>query len=257
MDSAVAHPNYAPTVRFVLAALLVAAAVAGHASAAQAYTCFDVQATIVGTSGNDRIHGTSGRDVIVGLGGNDTVWGLDDSDRICGNGGSDTLIAGPGVDQVDGGSGRNVLKGGSGDDRLYGGASVDSFWPGAGNDVVDGRGTSGGEWVHYERAADPVDVNLSIGHATGEGTDILVAILDVVGSRFGDVVTGNAGDNVLKLGEGNDRGLGKGGNDRILGGSGADDLDRGPGANFNDGGDGNDHCLNPDPVSGALHCESP
>jgi len=27
--------------------------------------------------------------------------------------------------------------------------------------------------------------------------------------------------------------------------------------NTNDGGDGNDHCLNPDPGSGALHCESP
>jgi Ca2+-binding RTX toxin-like protein len=157
---------------------------------------------------------------------------------------------------VDGGSGRNILKGGSGDDRLSGGAYVDSFWPGAGNDVVDGRGTSGGEWVHYDSASGAVNVDLSIGHAAGEGTDILVGILDVVGSRFGDAIKGNTGDNVFKLGNGNDHGVGGGGNARSLGGAGADVLDGGPGVNVNDGGDGNDHCLNPDPVAGALHCES-
>jgi hypothetical protein len=43
----------------------------------------------------------------------------------------------------------------------------------------------------------------------------------------------------------------------LLGGPGSDDLDGGGGMNTNNGGDGNDHCLNPDPVSGALHCESP
>jgi hypothetical protein len=32
-------------------------------------------------------------------------------------------------------------------------------------------------------------------------------------------------------------------------------LDGGGGTNVNDGGDGNDHCLNPDPVGGALNCE--
>jgi serralysin len=244
-------------VRFVLAALVVAAAFAGHVAAARAYSCFDVQATIVGTKGNDHIHGTSGRDVIVGLGGNDTIWGLGDADRLCGNGGDDKLIAADGVDKVNGGSGRNVLKGGPGDDTLFGGPSVDSFWPGAGNDVVDGKGTPGEEWVHYEHAQGPVSVDLSIGHATGDGTDILVAIWDVAGSRFGDLIKGNEGDNILRLGRGNDRALGKGGSDHILGGPGTDDLDGGAGANVNDGGDGNDYCINPNAAAGALHCETP
>jgi Ca2+-binding RTX toxin-like protein len=112
--------------RIAFAALVVSAAFFGQASAALAYSCFDVKATIVETKGSDHIHGTSGRDVIIGLGGDDTIWGLDDSDRLCGNGGNDKPVAGPGVDQVDGGSGRNVLKGGAGDDRLCGGPSPDS-----------------------------------------------------------------------------------------------------------------------------------
>jgi Ca2+-binding RTX toxin-like protein len=241
--------------RIAVVALALAAGFLGQAAAAHAYSCYDVTATIVGTKGNDRLHGTSGRDIIVGLGGDDTIWGLDDADRLCGNGGDDKIIAGAGVDQVDGGSGHNVLKGGSGDDRLYGGPSEDSFWPGAGNDVVDGRGTGGEEWVHYENAGGPVTVDLSIGHATGEGTDILVAILDIAGSRHGDVIKGNDADNILRLGKGNDKGFGKGGMDHIFGGPGSDDLDGGGGMNVNDGGDGNDHCLNPDPVDGALNCE--
>jgi serralysin len=241
--------------RVAVSALVLAAAFFGQTAVAHAYSCFDVKATIVGTNGNDQIHGTSGRDVIVGLGGDDTIWGMDDSDRICGNGGNDKIVAGSGVDQVDGGTGRNVLKGGSGDDRLYGGPSVDHFWPGPGNDVADGRGTTGAEWVHYERAGGAISVDLSIGHATGEGTDILVAILDVAGSRYGDVIRGNWADNILRLGKGNDKGFGRAGMDRILGGPGADELDGGPGANTNDGGAGNDHCVNPDPVHDALNCE--
>jgi Ca2+-binding RTX toxin-like protein len=243
--------------RIAIAALAVAAGFLGNATAAQAYQCFDVTATIVGTSGDDKIQGTSGRDVIVGLGGDDTISGLGDADRICGNGGNDKLVAGAGVDQVDGGTGKNVLKGGSGDDRLYGGPSQDSFWPGLGNDVIDGRGTPDHEWVHYENASGPMSVDLDTGHATGQGTDILVSIVDVAGSRYGDVIKGNELANTLRLGRGNDTGIGRAGPDRLLGGPGSDDLDGGGGANTNDGGDGNDHCLNPDPVSGALHCESP
>jgi Ca2+-binding RTX toxin-like protein len=242
--------------RIAFAALVVSAAFFGQASAALAYSCFDVKATIVETKGSDHIHGPSGRDVIIGLGGDDTIWGLDDSDRLCGNGGNDKPVAGPGVDQVDGGSGRNVLKGGAGDDRLCGGPSPDSFWPGAGNDVVDGRGTPGEEWVHYENASGPVTVDLSTGHATGEGTDILVAILDIAGSRYGDVIKGNEDDNILRLGKGNDHGLGRGGSDTLLGGPGADDLDGGAGSNTNDGGDGTDTCISPNPGAGALNCES-
>ena len=242
--------------RTLLVAVLLGGALLANAGAAAAANCQGLLATIVGTKHNDHIRGTSGRDVIVGQGGNDTISSLGGDDRICGNGGNDKLLAGPGVDKLDGGSGRNVLKGGAGDDRLCGGPSPDSFWPGAGNDVVDGRGTPGEEWVHYENASGPVTVDLSTGHATGEGTDILVAILDVAGSRYGDVIKGNEDDNILRLGKGNDHGLGRGGSDTLLGGPGADDLDGGAGSNTNDGGDGTDTCISPNPGAGALNCES-
>jgi hypothetical protein len=189
--------------RLALVVAVVATAFLGNAAAAHAYQCYDVTATIVGTKADDELHGTNGRDVIVGLGGDDVIRGLDDADRLCGNGGDDKIIAGAGVDQVDGGTGRNVLNGGNGDDRLYGGPSTDSFWPGLGNDVVDGRGTPDREWVHYDTAHGPVSVDLDTGHATGEGTDILVAIHDIAGSRFGDIIVkGDEYDNVLRLGKG-------------------------------------------------------
>ncbi len=243
--------------RTLLVAALLGGALLANSGTAAAATCQGLPATIVGTKHDDHIRGTSGRDVIVGLGGNDTISSLGGDDRICGNGGNDKLLAGPGVDKLDGGSGRNVHKGGADADSLYGGPSVDSFWPGSGNDIVNGGGTGGHEWVHYENSPGPMTVDLQSGQANGFGTDLLFAVLDVVGSKFSDVVKGNDEDNVLKLGKGNDTGVGRGGSDTIFGGPGADDLDGGTGANTNDGGDGNDQCLNPEPVSGALHCESP
>jgi len=102
-----------------------------------------------------------------------------------------------------------------------------------------------------------MSIDLGTGHATGEGTDILVAIWDVAGSSHADVVKGNGGDNILRLGRGNDRGFGKGGKDRVYGGPGEDDLDGGSGQNVVGGGDGQDICHNPDSAAGALDCEAP
>jgi Ca2+-binding RTX toxin-like protein len=257
VDSASGGRAYAASMRTLLVAALLGGALLANAGFAAAANCQGFSATMVGTKHNDHIRGTSGRDIIVGLGGNDTISSLGGDDRICGNGGNDKLLAGPGVDKLDGGTGRNVLKGGADADSLFGGPSVDSFWPGSGNDVVSGGGTGGHEWVHYENSPGPMNIDLASGEANGFGTDLLFAVLDVVGSMFGDVVKGNDDDNVLELGKGNDTGVGRGGSDTIFGGPGADDLDGGAGANMNDGGDGNDHCVKPDPVSGALHCESP
>ena len=195
--------------RTLLVAALLGGALLANAGTAAAANCLGLPATIVGTKHNDHIRGTSGRDVIVGLGGNDTISSLGSDDRICGNGGNDKLLAGPGVDKLDGGSGRNVLKGGADADSLYGGPSVDSFWPGSGNDIVNGGGTGGHEWVHYENSPGSMTIDLESGQANGFGTDLLFAVLDVVGSKYGDVIKGNDDDNVLKLGKGNDTGIGR------------------------------------------------
>jgi Ca2+-binding RTX toxin-like protein len=65
-------------------------------------------------------------------------------------------------------------------------------------------------------------VNLGTGAATGSavGTDTLISIENVLGSSLDDILTGNAGANVLD---------GSGGNDLLAGGAGDDVLDGGDG----------------------------
>jgi Ca2+-binding RTX toxin-like protein len=65
--------------------------------------CFGKVATMVGTSGSDRLRGTNGNDVIVGRGGHDLIRSGGGKDRICGSGGDDVLLAGSGKDLLDGG----------------------------------------------------------------------------------------------------------------------------------------------------------
>lgn len=67
------------------------------------YECFGLEATMVGTDGNNTIHGTSGRDVIVARGGDDIIYG---------DGGDDVICAGNGDDHLRGGSGDDECRGG-------------------------------------------------------------------------------------------------------------------------------------------------
>lgn len=119
-------------------------------------TCHGVQATIVGTPGNDTIGGTGGRDVIVALGGNDRIYSGAGRDLICagggadlGNGGSaadrafggagkDRLLGRGGGDVLKGNAGNDVLKGGAGPDRIRGGRGIDTCRGGAGLDSIRG-----------------------------------------------------------------------------------------------------------------------
>ena len=71
--------------------------------------CNGLVATIIGTSGDDKIDGTEGADVIVGLGGNDNLRGLGGNDTICGNEGNDLLRGSSGTDFCDGGLGTNTF----------------------------------------------------------------------------------------------------------------------------------------------------
>ncbi len=55
----------------------------GASHAAPPERCLGRDATIVGTSGDDRLHGTPHADVIVGMGGDDRIDGAGGNDRIC------------------------------------------------------------------------------------------------------------------------------------------------------------------------------
>lgn len=125
-------------------------------SSAAAYTCGGLNATLVGTNGDDRLTGTDEVDVIVGLDGKDKIFGLDGNDIICGgrgrdrifggnghddiwgNGGNDRIVGQNGKDIIHGGNGHDYVLGRAGADRIYGDAGNDRIWGGRGVDVIDG-----------------------------------------------------------------------------------------------------------------------
>jgi hypothetical protein len=101
-------------------------------------TCAGLSATIVGTSGADRLPGTPGFEVIVGGRGNDRIGGGGGNDLICAGPGNDRVAGGGGEDRLLGGPGRDRLRGGRGNDRLIGGPGADRFRGGPGIDAASG-----------------------------------------------------------------------------------------------------------------------
>ncbi len=173
-------------------------------------------------------------------------------DRLVGNSldggdGADTLT-GVDTESLDGSRGPASLVGGSGADRLDGAAAEAT--------------------ASYVTSAAPVRVALPASASGGDAEgDVLVGIEHVTGSRFADVLTGDAGVNELEgglgadrlaggegadtidgaagtdalAGEGGDDTLrGSGGRDRLTGGAGDDTLDGDGGRDRLDGGEGDD-----------------
>jgi RTX calcium-binding nonapeptide repeat (4 copies) len=108
------------------------AAVVDLQAAAVTRKCGGKKATIVGTSGADKLNGTKKRDVISGLGGNDTIKGVAGNDLLCGGGGNDKIFGHGGKDKLYGGDGNDVLKGGTGKDLLKGNDGKDTLNAGKG-----------------------------------------------------------------------------------------------------------------------------
>ena len=175
------------------------AAAAGSASAA-APKCFGKKATIVGTNKADVLKGTGKADVIVALGGNDKVKALGGDDLICGGSGNDKLYGGSGFDRI---------QGAEGNDQLFGEAGIDDLWGESGNDTMNGG--PGTNWAIFADAPAGVDVDLSAGQATGDGTDRLIAIQGLIGSYHDDTLVGDVGMNQFEGLEGDDTMDGGGG----------------------------------------------
>jgi len=168
------------------------AAAAGSVSAA-APKCFGEKATIVGTNKADVLNGTAKADVIVGLGGNDKVTAVGGNDLICGGTGNDKLYGGSGFDRI---------QGEVGNDQLFGEAGMDDLWGQEGNDTFNGG--PGFNFALFADSPNGVDVDLSVGEATGEGTDKLSGIQAVFGSDFDDTLVGDTTTNQFEGLEGND-----------------------------------------------------
>ena len=87
----------------------------------------------------------------------------------------------------------------------------------AGDNILDGLG--GLDTVSYQDATAAVNVSLAISGAQatgGSGSDTLLNIERLTGSRFNDTLTGNTGTNTLDGGAGNDVMTGGAGNDTYI-----------------------------------------
>jgi Ca2+-binding RTX toxin-like protein len=168
---------------------------------------------LTGDGGNNVLKGGDDIAVLTGGPGDDTlIGGAKGWATLLGGSGADTLIGGSRGDELDGGMGDDVLRAGGGGDGLVGGPGNDSIGGGTGEDVV-----------RFLGAKAPVTANLASGTATGEGTDTLVRIEEIVGGPFGDRLVGNDRTNLLSGFGGNDRlNGGVGGYDTIMGGTGVD-----------------------------------
>jgi hypothetical protein len=194
----------------ILAALLTLPPQGGAGSR---YTCFGLQATIVGTDRPDVLRGTSRRDVIAGREGNDEIAGLAGNDLLCGGFGNDRLDGGPGFDRLDGGGGVNRCVNGERRARCRRGPSPPPPPPplpppppapaascrGIRASIV---GTAGDDVLAGTAAADVI-AGLA-GNDTIDGLD------------GGDLLCGDAGDDRLSGGAGRDRLLGGSGTDSCL-----------------------------------------
>lgn len=168
---------------------------------------------LTGNSGNNSIHSGSGSDHLKGGAGRDSLYGEDGRDYLSGGSGSDTLS---------GGAGNDVLAGGSAGDRISGGYGLDL--------------------VSYAGSTAAVNVSISSGRGHGghaEG-DVLLGVEGIIGSNFGDTLSGGGGANRLYGGEGEDVLSGGSGSDTIIGGAGSDRILSGAGADRISGGHGFD-----------------
>ncbi|KQN00021.1 hypothetical protein ASE78_17795 [Sphingomonas sp. Leaf25] len=205
--------------------------------------------TITGATGSDILSGGGGNDVLIGLAGNDMLMGDDGDDVLIGGAGDDRLFGGAGSDTASyadaavgvtvslaiagaqaTGDGSDTLEGienliGSRfNDILTGDAGANRLEGGAGSDRLDGG--EGDDTVSYAGAMAGVTVNLMQGSTikTAGGADILIGIENVVGSAFGDTLTGGAGRNYIEAGAGDDTVSGGLGDDMLFGGDGFDTL---------------------------------
>jgi Ca2+-binding RTX toxin-like protein len=260
----------------VLAAFLSVAFI-GPQAAVAAPECFGREATIVGTSGDDKIEGTPGPDVIVGKGGDDKIDGRGGNDRIC---------AGPaGFDQVKGSAGDDRIEvegfnpeetpveehyatayGGAGDDLVRGTDFYAAITGGDGDDklVTDSAhlvsGDDGADVLHGlptshqsrlspgagpDEIVDESDTGILVVSSAPNGVtvDLELGVLNgwghdtVSGIMF---VEGSKFDDVLKGSAAVEILEGRGGDDVLVGRAGDDHLHGSEGADRVFGGDGND-----------------
>jgi hypothetical protein len=233
--------------------------------------------TLQGGGGGDRTQGGDGDDTLSGGAGDDGLLGGAGEDTAdysqfympSPTDGLNVNLAtgqatGEGTDQLSGVEGvkgsdytsdiltasdaGSTLDGGFEADTLIGGASADVLRSGATDadpDRLEGRGgddtldVGDQDVVSYEHAPSAVHIDLGLSTASGDGADVFVGSPGtVIGSRYGDHITGDGNANKLVGGPGPDTLDGAGYYDTLYPGRGDDTVDGGPGSdtvNYDDG----------------------
>lgn len=146
----------------------------------------------------------------------ETLTGVPTSDFLIGGVGNDTLNSG----DVAGNPRHDRLHGQGGDDLLRPGIGRDIVYGDEGSDTVDYSNAVGAVVAQldlffvYETRLTAAGVTVGGGDVTSLG-DIVYTVENVIGSVFGDRLNGDAADNVLTPGGGNDIIYGGGGNNTV------------------------------------------
>ncbi|MEM0986532.1 MAG: M10 family metallopeptidase C-terminal domain-containing protein [Pseudomonadota bacterium] len=172
----------------------------------------------------------SDNDILFGEAGNDLLQGGWGNDRLDGGSGNDTLQGGAEEDTLEGGTGDDTLAGGGGDDLLIGGAGADDITGGGGTDTVS-----------YTASTSGVIADILNGGTVGDAAgDTFSSVEIVLGTAFGDTLSGGNDTDELRGGDGNDTLNGREGNDVLLGSAGNDTINGGGGDDLLNGGAGTD-----------------
>jgi Ca2+-binding RTX toxin-like protein len=192
-------------------------------------TIFDLGAWIDSNMAPGRAvqRGTDAAETLTGTGEDDALFGLGGNDQLDGAGGDDLLFGGGGADAFDGGTGFDVVDYRNAGSAVRVGVPVyDGSEPG---NQGAGDSFAGVERIEltalddtlYWRSAEAIEVS-------GNGGDDLVVLLDgqgdIEGGAGADRIVGGAQADTLSGGEGTDRLEGGAGDDVLDGGLGADEL---------------------------------
>ncbi len=235
----------------------------GNIGGAVASTIIKNIENIAGTQYKDIITGDSSNNLLVGgYDHNAAITSRTGDDTLAGGAGADVIIGDMQIASMVTGvmfGGDDLLNGGSQDDIIYGDSAPilstsalvvaadqssetvvntvnnvgtilstviggnDTLIGGAGNDYLDGG--SGWDTVDYS-ASSSVSVNLSTNRASGDGSDQIYNIENIIGSAlYSSTLTGNNLVNTIIGGSDNDTLSGLGANDTLDGGSGSDWVD--------------------------------
>ena len=220
-----------------------------------------------GGAGEDTVFTNDGNDVLYGAANIDSLYGGSGDDYFDGGNSGDVMDGGAGLADVvsysaitAAGAGVQVdlsdnltetgnialgdfitrverIEGGTNNDRITGNSGANVLWGLAGSDTLAGLtgadsldGGNDQDWADYSRSAAGVTIGLiggTLGFGGDAAGDTLARIEHVIGSSFGDYISGDDSatiGNTLLGRDGNDTLRGMAGADSLVGGSGQDFL---------------------------------